>query len=580
MNISIVIPTTFGRPDLLTQAIKSCVDKNPKCQISVFVVKNGTVPNDDWYTYDIPGVVLYKLNTHPGGYVGRAVNRGLDEAYKINPSHDYVLITEDDIVCTAREGWLTQLCTYYNRIPDIGFLGNRMHGSQERDTNQRPWGYKGLPVFDSMSWQVWWNDGIQLISAEKLKNYRWDESYNLSGEWAEIQMRMRRDGLCAYYTHISMEHHSIRGDPKLIHCHDPATIMSSYGDWFLYEKFKDDPDEHIRNFAETDLKEAFDSRVKAEGPWTIEDKEVIVFGPWVGEFCYEFSWWAPRLRKLVEEKYTDHHIVHIGFAGRDIFYEDFCDEIVTYPPEIAAAIGESVAGLETIPPGGEKMTGSPAAEGFFATVMEDLRARFRDQTIITPHTIKNVVGEGLEYEDTFVQEPWGTYKSLSPSKKALDYIDQLELKTPYVFMLPRHKLGREVNLRHNWRPEEWHEVAKHLNSLGYAAYTIDHHQVYSDNLIVPLKLPDVDAQLALMEKSEFCLMGPSGAAVLSYLMDKKSIVIMNDRPESKTRFTLKWQKRMLSGSNRIVVYFDNFKTMTSNDICRILDKVITIHWKE
>ena len=64
------------------------------------------------------------------------------------------------------------------------------------------------------------------------------------------------------------------------------------------------------------------------------DKKVIIFGPWVGEFSYELSWWNPECRKIRNDHFKDCYAVHLGFGGRGVMYKDFIDEYIPHPIEL------------------------------------------------------------------------------------------------------------------------------------------------------------------------------------------------------------------------------------------------------
>ena len=63
-------------------------------------------------------------------------------------------------------------------------------------------------------------------------------------------------------------------------------------------------------------------------------KKVIIFGPWVGEFSYELSWWNPECRKVKNDNFKDYYAVHLGFNGRKVMYSDFIDEYIPHPTEL------------------------------------------------------------------------------------------------------------------------------------------------------------------------------------------------------------------------------------------------------
>ena len=54
--------------------------------------------------------------------------------------------------------------------------------------------------------------------------------------------------------------------------------------------------------------------------------KLVVFGPWVGEFSYEFSWWVPEIRELRNNQYAEYDAFHVGYKGRRGLYKDFIDK--------------------------------------------------------------------------------------------------------------------------------------------------------------------------------------------------------------------------------------------------------------
>ena len=70
----------------------------------------------------------------------------------------------------------------------------------------------------------------------------------------------------------------------------------------------------------------------------MKDKKVVIFGPWLGEFSYELSWWNPEIRKIRNDRYKDFYSVHIGFKGRRAMYKDFIDEYISIPEELEDSI--------------------------------------------------------------------------------------------------------------------------------------------------------------------------------------------------------------------------------------------------
>jgi len=65
---------------------------------------------------------------------------------------------------------------------------------------------------------------------------------------------------------------------------------------------------------------------------------IIVFGPWVGEFTFEISWWAPEIRLLRNTKYQAYKAIHVGYIGRSGIYKDFVDEYIPFTQELHDSI--------------------------------------------------------------------------------------------------------------------------------------------------------------------------------------------------------------------------------------------------
>ena len=131
------------------------------------------------------------------------------------------------------------------------------------------------------------------------------------------------------------------------------------------------------------------------------DKKVIIFGPWVGEFSYELSWWNPECRKIRNDHFKDCYAVHLGFGGRGVMYKDFIDEYIPHPIELEetlkfpATYGEHINGQDIIP------------QNFLDhldTVVEDLKGRgFTEMAIHKPKDM------AITRERCLEDHPYGEY---------------------------------------------------------------------------------------------------------------------------------------------------------------------------
>ena len=82
------------------------------------------------------------------------------------------------------------------------------------------------------------------------------------------------------------------------------------------------------------------------------NKNLVIFGPWCGEFCYELSWWIPEIRKQRLERYTNYDAFAVGFEGRKVLYKDFTEKYFAYTKELEdtlkypATFGEHINGRD------------------------------------------------------------------------------------------------------------------------------------------------------------------------------------------------------------------------------------------
>ncbi len=277
------------------------------------------------------------------------------------------------------------------------------------------------------------------------------------------------------------------------------------------------------------------------------NKKVLIIGPWIGEFSYELCWWAPKIRKLCRERYKDYYKVHVGFAGRDIFYRDFIDELRFYPPEVSCAIGEAIGANECIPATtGLPTSGSVEARQFFDQVVEDFRQQGYEVDMLLPDGM-------IPYRSTFMSYPDGDYIHLIPEPSLVENFQKL-IGDDYIFILSRHR-QRTSNHNDNWRKDQWTAYFKKIRQeTGLKLVTIEHDQVYSTSDIEAIRCSTVEEQMALMVASRFCVTGSTGAAALCYFLDKDALIFFDSREEVRKRIHMKWQLELLSEANKICIH--------------------------
>ena len=68
-----------------------------------------------------------------------------------------------------------------------------------------------------------------------------------------------------------------------------------------------------------------------------ESKKVVFFGPWVGEFGWEFMHWHAWVNRVCNEDFSDHHKIISSYSGREPFYP-MADEYFSHPADFQTKI--------------------------------------------------------------------------------------------------------------------------------------------------------------------------------------------------------------------------------------------------
>ena len=233
-------------------------------------------------------------------------------------------------------------------------------------------------------------------------------------------------------------------------------------------------------------------------------KNVVIFGPWIGEFSYELSWWNPEIRKIKNEKCKDYHAVHIGFRGRAAMYKDFIDEYIPIPKEIEDTLKYPALNGEHIKDVGEVIP--EEVYNFFEEVMNKYTEDY--------HDIYHYPSDSMPIgERTNQEEPFGEYVNYEINQDMYDEIDK-KIKNhfsndkPVIALMARiRNRDRGENTKGcylNWNPESW--------------------EVFLDRVINEL---DVNIVVISISKREASGGSLSFEDTDLYKNNKKNIMIMN-----------------------------------------------------
>lgn len=306
--------------------------------------------------------------------------------------------------------------------------------------------------------------------------------------------------------------------------------------------------------------------------------KVIIFGPWVGEFSYELSWWNPECREIRNKHFKDCHAVHLGFEGRGVAYKDFIDEYIPHPKELEetlqfpATYGEHVNGQDIIP------------NNFLQhldKVVEDLKNRgFTEMAIHKPKDIP------ITRERCLEDYPFGQYVHYEVNDNITHNVmsqinDYFKNDSPTIFLMARTRTRHGNRCYLDWNPENWPVFTKKLieeldvNIISLSIKTqgsrggskgLASHQLFEDLqhkiMDFEMKKNDSDSlekQLAILKNTKCSIYGASGAAVLPFFVNTPTFT--QQTKEEGFRLELGWEKDLMDFK-----HFKNFDKYNNNEI--------------
>ena len=253
------------------------------------------------------------------------------------------------------------------------------------------------------------------------------------------------------------------------------------------------------------------------------DKKVIIFGPWVGEFSYELSWWNPECRKIRNDHFKDCYAVHLGFGGRGGF-----TEMAIHKPKDMAITRERC--LEDHP-----------------------------------------YGEYVHYDVNSDIER-------DVMSKINNYFNN---DSPTIFLMARTRTRHGNRCYLDWNPDNWPIFTKRLiEELGVNIISLSiktqgsrggskglaGHELFTDlqHKIMNFELDkgDLDSfekQLAILKNTKCSIYGASGAAVVPFFVNTPSFT--QQTKEEGFRLELGWEKDLMDFK-----HFKNFDKYHNNDI--------------
>ena len=302
-------------------------------------------------------------------------------------------------------------------------------------------------------------------------------------------------------------------------------------------------------------------------------KNAIIFGPWVGEFSYELSWWNSECRKLKEEKYSDYYAVHLGFKGRRVAYKDFIDEYIPHPEvlestlQYPATYGEHINGADIIPPIFMK---------HLWDVMQNLKSRGFENIVV--HKPKDIPITRQRCLDDYPYGKWVHFDIDSKIEEEIkEKIDNhFNNDNDTVFLMARTRTRKTNKCYLDWNPDNWvlftRRLIEDLNlnvisldikkqgSRGGSLGLENHPQLLDlkSNLMdfgIDGDDDSLEKQFAILKNTKCSIYGASGAAVVPFFVNTPTFT--QQTKEEGFRLELGWE-RDLTDNLKNVSIFDKY----------------------
>lgn len=305
----------------------------------------------------------------------------------------------------------------------------------------------------------------------------------------------------------------------------------------------------------------------------MKDK-VLIFGPWVGEFSYELSWWNPECRKIKNDNFPDHHTVHLGFLGRQVAYKDFVDEYIPHPPELEqtlkypATYGEHINGADIIP--------NNFLE-YLNSVVEDFKSKgYKEIVVHKPQDFR------ITRERTMSELPFGEFVSYtidsgieSEVKDKID--DYFSNDRPTIFLMARVRTRNGQTCYLDWNPDNWITFTRMLieqlgvniislkiptqGSRGGSIGLYDHPDLqdlkeYIMDFGIEKDADSLEKQYAILKNTKCSIYGASGAAVVPFFINTPTFT--QQTKEEGFRLKFQWE-RNLTNNLEFVEVFDKYR---------------------
>jgi len=299
--------------------------------------------------------------------------------------------------------------------------------------------------------------------------------------------------------------------------------------------------------------------------------KAVIFGPWVGEFSYEISWWIPEIRKIRLEQVSDHYVFHVGYSGRKALYKDFIDEYIPYPKDLQTNLG--YPSMTFILENGRHVF-PESVKKYFRSIINQVNKKYEKVLLVNPNA--EMINKRMQ------ETPTGVFRSLVPEKKHIEKIKKKMNKMPKsretiaINVYARKRLGPTMDgPEKTWDPVSWQQlIIKCIEDLklNIILFGVPQRDLYPGSLnLEQLKLlkkydkyildlvsetdESLEIQAAILKSTKCSFWGATGAVVLAFLTNTP--VFAHQAKEYGYRLNFEWE-RALTDNHKHVRNFDKY----------------------
>lgn len=297
-------------------------------------------------------------------------------------------------------------------------------------------------------------------------------------------------------------------------------------------------------------------------------KDLVIFGPWCGEFCYELSWWIPEIRKQRNENFKDYDAFAVGYEGRKVLYQDFTDNYFGYTEDIEdtltypATYGQHRSGRDIIPDN---------LKEYVNRIADLYSKKYERICIYLPGTIP------ITRERTFAEMPYGEYRHYTASDEILKSVSneiQFNNNRPTVAVMARIRKRLDKICYLDWNPANWQQFVQLLiddlqvnvvmigipqkdGSSAGASLTFQDND-YIKNIIFTGS-DSVERQMALLQLTKCSIYGASGTAVFPFFI-KNAATFTQQTKQEGFRLMFQWERDLTDNLKNVKIFdkYDNY----------------------